>query len=165
MSLTGECADEIFGGYNIYHEPYSVSWYYKIPYFIRRSIGVLAYPFRNHTGFNFLVRRSKKLEDRYVGNIHHDYKSNTYILEHYVKEHNVTLYVKYMLEEDIRTIEDYSNEITNMIIETNPEKSEKDYNEIYNMLLDEIDNKNDLNEQVKFISMMIRYLNGKKCNS
>ena len=68
VALSGEGADEIFGGYNIYHEPYSVSWYNKIPYPIRRGIGVMAYPFRNHTGFNFLVRRSKKLEDRYVGN-------------------------------------------------------------------------------------------------
>lgn len=68
VALSGEGADEIFGGYNIYHEPFSVSWYNKIPYFIRRGIGIVAYPFRNHTGFNFLVRRSKKLEDRYVGN-------------------------------------------------------------------------------------------------
>ena len=68
VALSGEGADEIFGGYNIYHEPYSVSWYNKIPYPVRRLIGFLAYPFRNHTGFNFLVRRSKKLEDRYVGN-------------------------------------------------------------------------------------------------
>ena len=68
VALSGEGADEIFGGYNIYHEPYSVSWYNKIPYPIRRGIGIMAYPFRNHTGFNFLVRRSKKLEDRYVGN-------------------------------------------------------------------------------------------------
>ena len=68
VALSGEGADEIFGGYNIYHEPYSVSWYNKIPYFIRRGIGVIIYPFRKHTGFNFLYRRSKKLEDRYVGN-------------------------------------------------------------------------------------------------
>ena len=68
VALSGEGADEIFGGYNIYHEPYSVSWYNKIPYVIRRFVGMLAYPFRNHTGFNFLVRRSRKLEDRYVGN-------------------------------------------------------------------------------------------------
>lgn len=68
VALSGEGADEIFGGYNIYHEPYSVSWYNKIPYFIRRGIGICAYPFRNHAGFNFLIRRSKKLEDRYVGN-------------------------------------------------------------------------------------------------
>lgn len=68
VALSGEGADEIFGGYNIYHEPYSLGWYYKIPYPIRRFIGILAYPFRNYRGFNFLVRRSKKLEDKYVGN-------------------------------------------------------------------------------------------------
>ncbi len=68
VTLSGEGADEIFGGYNIYHEPYSVSWYNKIPYPIRRFLGMIAYPFRNHKGFNFIVRRSKKLEDRYVGN-------------------------------------------------------------------------------------------------
>ena len=68
VSLSGEGADEIFGGYNIYHEPYSVSWYYKIPYSIRRFIGILVYPVRHNKGFNFLYRRSRKLEDRYVGN-------------------------------------------------------------------------------------------------
>ena len=68
VALSGEGADEIFGGYNIYNEPYSVSWYYKIPYFIRRLLGIIAYPLRGHRGFNFIVRRSKKLEDRYVGN-------------------------------------------------------------------------------------------------
>lgn len=68
VCLSGEGADEIFGGYNIYHEPYSVSWYNKISYFIRKCIGILVYPFRNYTGFNFLYRRSKKIEDRYIGN-------------------------------------------------------------------------------------------------
>ena len=68
VALSGEGADEIFGGYNIYHEPYSLGWYYKIPYFIRRFIGILATPFKDKRGFNFLVRRSKRLEDRYVGN-------------------------------------------------------------------------------------------------
>ena len=68
VALSGEGADEIFGGYNIYHEPYSLSWYYKIPYPIRWVIGKLATPFKDKTGFNFLVRRGTKLEDRYVGN-------------------------------------------------------------------------------------------------
>lgn len=68
VALSGEGSDEIFGGYNIYHEPYSVSWYYKIPYPIRRLIGMIVYPFRHHRGFNFLYRRSRKLEDRYIGN-------------------------------------------------------------------------------------------------
>lgn len=68
VALSGEGADEIFGGYNIYHEPFSVSWYNKLPYFIRVGIGAIVYPLRKYPGFNFLVRRSKKLEDRYVGN-------------------------------------------------------------------------------------------------
>ena len=68
VALSGEGADEIFGGYNIYHEPYSVSWYYKIPYCIRRFLGILVYPVRHHRGFNFVYRRSRNLEDRYVGN-------------------------------------------------------------------------------------------------
>lgn len=68
VALSGEGADEIFGGYNIYHEPYSVSWYYKIPYKIRRFLGVIVYPIRHHRGFNFIYRRSRNLEDRYVGN-------------------------------------------------------------------------------------------------
>lgn len=68
VCLSGEGADEIFGGYNIYQEPFTVSWYYKIPFPIRKFIGVLATPFRNHSGFNFLIRRGKKIEDRYIGN-------------------------------------------------------------------------------------------------
>ena len=68
VALSGEGADEIFGGYNIYHEPFSLGWYYKIPYPIRKVIGLMATPFKDKRGFNFLVRRGKKLEDRYIGN-------------------------------------------------------------------------------------------------
>ena len=68
VALSGEGADELFGGYNIYHEPYSVGWYYKIPYKIRRLLGILVYPLRHHRGFNFIYRRSHELKDRYIGN-------------------------------------------------------------------------------------------------
>ena len=68
VALSGEGSDEIFGGYNIYHEPFSLSFYYKIPYPIRRLLGILIYPLRHHRGFNFIYRRSLKLEERYIGN-------------------------------------------------------------------------------------------------
>ena len=40
--LSGEGADEIFGGYNIYKEPLEMQWYDKIPFPIRRLIGKIA---------------------------------------------------------------------------------------------------------------------------
>lgn len=66
--LSGEGADEIFGGYNLYKEPYDVSWYYKIPRCIRRIIGKAASVFPNARGFNFLVRRGKDVEEWFIGN-------------------------------------------------------------------------------------------------
>lgn len=66
--LSGEGADEIFGGYNIYREPLECAWYDKIPFPIRRLIGNAAGLFPAHRGLNFLVRRGKKLEDRFIGN-------------------------------------------------------------------------------------------------
>lgn len=68
VSLSGEGADEIFGGYNIYQEPLTAKWYYHLPYPIRFIIGKIASLLPQKRGINFLVRRGKKLEDRFVGN-------------------------------------------------------------------------------------------------
>lgn len=68
VSLSGEGADEIFGGYNIYQESFVWPWYYKIPYGVRKVVGAIAGVLPAHRGLNFLVRRGKKLEDRFVGN-------------------------------------------------------------------------------------------------
>lgn len=65
--LSGEGADELFGGYNYYREVVDMAFYNKIPYFIRRPIGLLASLFGERRGINFLVRRGQKLEDNYIG--------------------------------------------------------------------------------------------------
>jgi asparagine synthase (glutamine-hydrolysing) len=66
--LSGEGADEIFGGYNIYKEPGDFPLYNKIPKFIRKGIGTVASAFPAKRGLNFLVRRGKDLEERFIGN-------------------------------------------------------------------------------------------------
>ncbi len=66
--LSGEGADEIFGGYNIYKEPMSMPAYNAIPRPIRRGIGAIASKLPPKRGVNFLVRRGKDLEERFIGN-------------------------------------------------------------------------------------------------
>ena len=68
VCLSGEGADEFFGGYNIYKEPFTVSWYDRLPLWLRRSVGAVANLLPPVPGVNFLVRRGKPLEERYIGN-------------------------------------------------------------------------------------------------
>lgn len=65
--LSGEGADEFFGGYNYYREEVDYKFYNKIPYGIRHAIGKVAGLFPEVRGFNFLVRRGEKLENSYIG--------------------------------------------------------------------------------------------------
>ena len=65
--LSGEGADEFFGGYNTYHNEFDLSWYSKIPYFIRHTVAVICSHLPEVRGINFLVRRGMKLEDNYIG--------------------------------------------------------------------------------------------------
>lgn len=67
--LSGEGADELFGGYRIYHEPYSLRGYQKLPRWLRRLLAsaVQALPF-DFKGKSFLVRGSKTVEERFIGN-------------------------------------------------------------------------------------------------
>lgn len=65
--LSGEGADELFGGYNVYKEPLTALSYNKIPFFIRKIIGAVASLFPKVRGFNFLIRRGKKLSEWFIG--------------------------------------------------------------------------------------------------
>lgn len=66
--LSGEGADEIFGGYNIYHNPADMVSYFKIPRPIRKAVGAVADKLPHKHGINYLIRGSKDLDERFIGN-------------------------------------------------------------------------------------------------
>jgi len=66
--LSGEGADELFGGYNIYKEPLSLRPIRVLPRFVRRLLGGLAAKLPNFKGKNFLIRAAMDVEERFIGN-------------------------------------------------------------------------------------------------
>ena len=67
--LSGEGADELFGGYRIYHEPYSLRYSKLLPRFMWKGIaGVLNAIPMNFPGKSYANRASKTLEERFIGN-------------------------------------------------------------------------------------------------
>ncbi|MDR1559444.1 MAG: asparagine synthase (glutamine-hydrolyzing) [Clostridiales bacterium] len=69
VALSGEGADEFFGGYNIYKEPLDIKPLTSLPKPVRRFLGALAsaIPF-DIKGKNLLIRASKDIEERFIGN-------------------------------------------------------------------------------------------------
>ena len=65
--MSGEGADEFFGGYGTYLEDISQSWYMKIPYFIRHAAAMVAKILPDVRGLNFIYRRGQHLEDYNIG--------------------------------------------------------------------------------------------------
>ncbi|MDD6478558.1 MAG: asparagine synthase (glutamine-hydrolyzing) [Oscillospiraceae bacterium] len=66
--MSGEGADELFGGYRIYQEPITLTAYDSIPFPIRRIISKICEHLPQKHGINYLVRRGKTIEERFIGN-------------------------------------------------------------------------------------------------
>ena len=67
--LSGEGADELFGGYRIYHEPFSLRYSKFLPRFVCKGIsGILNAIPVEFPGKSYANRASKKLEERFIGN-------------------------------------------------------------------------------------------------
>lgn len=66
VALSGEGADEFFGGYNIYREPHDLAAYQKLPKGLRRLLASQVQKSkRRFKGKNFLIRASKSVEEIY----------------------------------------------------------------------------------------------------
>lgn len=65
--LSGEGADEFFGGYPEYNDPLSVRMYAKIPSILKKPFAALIKPLPHFPGKNTLVKYSKPFYERYIG--------------------------------------------------------------------------------------------------
>lgn len=65
--LSGEGADEIFGGYNVYSEP-GATFYDRMPMSLKKGIASAVSRLPAKRGLNFFVRKGRTLEERFIGN-------------------------------------------------------------------------------------------------
>lgn len=63
--LSGEGADEMFGGYNEYNDSPSEKKYLSLPFFLRKSIATIIKPLPYFKGKNTLMKFGKDISDRY----------------------------------------------------------------------------------------------------
>ncbi|MCF6409628.1 asparagine synthase (glutamine-hydrolyzing) [Pseudalkalibacillus salsuginis] len=67
--LSGEGADELFGGYNIYREPLSLKWFSYLNPLSKKWLKEMAVRLPNDLkGKNYLIRGCTPIEERYIGN-------------------------------------------------------------------------------------------------
>ena len=81
--LSGEGADELFGGYTCYNDPRVFKWYQKIvPHFLRKGIRFICTKLPDIKGRDYLIRACDPLEERYIGNAYmYDLKQKQNILK------------------------------------------------------------------------------------
>jgi len=65
--LSGEGADEIFGGYSWYQQSPSMEKYEKIPFALRRSVSNISKILPKNKITNFLVKGGQKVEEKFIG--------------------------------------------------------------------------------------------------
>lgn len=116
--LSGEGADELFGGYNIYREPFALKQMNIIPRFIRNTlVKALVNSKLKFYGKNYLRRYFTPIEERYIGNAYVFKQSEIRDLwDQKEGEENIE---KHSLKEDYEKIKDLPDSEKMQIIDIN----------------------------------------------
>ncbi len=81
--LSGEGADELFGGYTCYNDPRVFRIYQRfVPHFLRKGLRAIARKLPDIKGRDYIIRACDPLEERYIGNAYmYDLKQKKQILK------------------------------------------------------------------------------------
>lgn len=111
VALSGEGADELFGGYRVYNEFYSLKSVSNLPKLLKSPLNQLSKLLPDGVkGKSFLYRATTPLNQRYVGNakIFSDTEVKE-LMKSYNKEFCVTQLLKPLFEEDLSYIQQMQN--------------------------------------------------------
>ncbi|WP_173918142.1 asparagine synthase (glutamine-hydrolyzing) [Halobacillus sp. Marseille-Q1614] len=98
--LSGEGADELFGGYNIYREPESLKAFHSMPGLLKKALHQVARVLPEGVrGKSLLERGTTPLKDRYIGNAKmFEEADKQRLLTNYAKEYPYQSITKRMYE-------------------------------------------------------------------
>ncbi|MFB5662423.1 asparagine synthase (glutamine-hydrolyzing) [Alteribacillus sp. HJP-4] len=96
--LSGEGADELFGGYNIYREPQSLSMFQYMPLALKQLLNRISRIIPDGIkGKSFIERGTTSLEERYIGNANiFSEKEKKLVLTNYLANYPNDLITKHL---------------------------------------------------------------------
>lgn len=78
-------------------------------------------------------------DDSFVGKLYYDYEHDMYLCDHHVKKDNPVEYIHYLLNEGLRSIDGFAEEIVDCMIEKDPKLKESNRKDLVESVLDIIE--------------------------